>query len=310
MNKAHVLVLALAVTACGGSGKQSTLDNKHPMVVRDDLSLLPVDSELVIGINFAQVQQSPLWQKFVVPALGQGDLGQAQAKFKQLCNFDALAETKSIAVGAKHLNSGAAEIVMVVHGLMRDKVTACLNNPNVAAEASKEHLELRHDGDVTIMHDTNKPNAVALQFLDGETLLAYASKNPTKADLQALQTSQTTLKTSPAFTELYGMIDTKASLWGLANGASGLLDKLAEVGMKPKAVFGTLNVTDRLAADVRMRLDTPDQATQIAAGLKQQVQMIQGFVDSLDVSSDGADVHLAVAMSEQKIMGLSQMMGN
>jgi len=310
MKKAHVLVLALAVTACGGSGKQSTLDNKHPMVVRDDLSLLPRDSELVLGINFAQLQQSPLWQKFVVPMLGQGDLGQVQAKFKQLCNFDALADTKSIAVGAKHLSSGAPEVVIVVHGLMRDKVTACLANPSVAAEAQKGHLEIRHDGEVTIMHDTNKPHAIALQFLDGETLLAYAAGNPTKADLQAIQTNQDTLKTSPAFTELYGKIDSKASLWGLASAASGLLDKLAEVGMKPKAVFGTLNVTDRLGADVRMRVDTPDQATQIAAGLKQQGQMLTAFVDSFDVTAEGTDVRLAVGMSEQKIVGLSQMMGN
>src|SRR5215470_8879064 len=30
----------------------------------DDLSLLPVDSEIVLGLNFAQLQQSALWKEY------------------------------------------------------------------------------------------------------------------------------------------------------------------------------------------------------------------------------------------------------
>jgi hypothetical protein len=301
------LALALVVTiGCGGSSKPNTLGNQNT-VKRDDLSLLPLDSEIVLGINIAQVQQSALWQKFIVPMLGRGDLGQGLAELKRLCNIDVFAETRSIAAGMKNLDRPAPESVFVVHGLRSDKVMACLANPTVAAELKKDNVEIVRDQDVTLMREPGTTNAAALQFLDGDTLLVLVSANPTRAAVQALLDGKSGLKTSPAFAAMYEKLDTKQSLWGLANGSASVLQKLQEVGAKPKAVFGTVNVTDRLTADVRMRLDTPDTAAQVAAGMKQLAGMASAFVDSIEITSEGSDVRFTVAMSEQKIVGLSQM---
>src|SRR5262245_24044568 len=54
----------------------------------DDLSLLPVDSEAVMGLNFSQLQQSALWKKFVEPQMMKGDFPQKMAQFKDKCGFD------------------------------------------------------------------------------------------------------------------------------------------------------------------------------------------------------------------------------
>jgi len=301
------LALAFVMMAsCGGSSKPNTLGNQNT-VKRDDLSLLPVDSEIVLGVNIAQVQQSALWQKFVVPMLGRGELGQGLAEIKRLCNIDVFAEMRSIAAGLKNLDRPAPDSVFVVHGLRGDKVMACLANPTVGAELKKDNVEIVRDHDVTLLREPGTSNAAALQFLDGDTLLVLVSANPTRADVEALLASKSSLRSSPAFAAMYDKLDTKQSLWGLANGSARVLEKLKEVGAQPKAVFGTINVTDRLTADLRMRLDTPDQASQVAAGMKQLAGMAAAFVDSIDVTSDGSDVRFMVAMSEQKLVGLAQM---
>ena len=53
-----------------------------------DLSLLPVDSEMVIGLNIAQLQQSALWKQFSPKIMDKiaGNL----ADFKADCGFDPL----------------------------------------------------------------------------------------------------------------------------------------------------------------------------------------------------------------------------
>src|SRR5689334_397692 len=55
--------------------------------VGDDLSLLPVDSEAVMGINFSQLQSSALWKKFVEPQMMKGEFPQKLAEFKTKCGF-------------------------------------------------------------------------------------------------------------------------------------------------------------------------------------------------------------------------------
>src|SRR5262249_42185908 len=101
-----VIGLAFAFAACkkdatdaGGGGKTGTSDKGGSS---DDLSLLPVDSEVVLGINFGQVQQSPLWKQFVEPKLqGSGEMAAKLAEFKAKCGYDAMGSIKSVSLGAK-----------------------------------------------------------------------------------------------------------------------------------------------------------------------------------------------------------------
>ena len=60
----------------------------------DDLSLLPADSEMVMGLNFAQLQQSALWKQFA-PKLMEKAAG-GIAEFKAACGFDPMEAIKSI----------------------------------------------------------------------------------------------------------------------------------------------------------------------------------------------------------------------
>jgi hypothetical protein len=60
----------------------------------DDLSLLPADSEMVMGLNFAQLQQSALWKQY--SPLFMGKISSGLADFKTACGFDPMEAITSV----------------------------------------------------------------------------------------------------------------------------------------------------------------------------------------------------------------------
>ncbi len=272
----------------------------------DDLSLLPVDSEVVVGINFAQLQQSALWKQFSPKLMDK--MAKGLADFKAACGFDPLEAFKSMSLGMKGVGgAGTPDGALVVHGLEKGKVMACLDKAK--AEAAKNGSELTVDGDVFVVKD-KKGETSAFTFVGDTTLLGTIGASGTKDGVLAAAKGSSALKTSPAFVDMYGKINTQDSIWLLMNGNSQAFKSMAAMGVKPKALFGSINLTEGLTVDMRLRLSTPDEATTFVNMMKGQLgnQQVKQMFDKLDVGNDGADVKFNVAMSNQKLQQLVQMM--
>jgi hypothetical protein len=264
----------------------------------DDLSLLPVDSEAVIGLNFAQLSQSPLWKKFVEPQMMKGDFQQKLGQFKEKCGFDPMAAIKTMSIGMKGVGGDKPDGVIVVHGPGKKESLDCFEK--MKDEAAKSGDEITRVGDiVTVKSKSGEP--VAITFVNDTTAIAVVGMNATPDGVKKAAQGGSTLKTSPAFVEMYGKINTQASMWLLMNGNAKAFEKAAAMGVKPKAVFGSINVTDGLSVDMRMRLDSADQAAQMANAFKGQLSAFQSMVDKMDISSEAADVKIAVSLTQQKL---------
>lgn len=274
----------------------------------DDLSLLPADSEVVMGLNFAQLRQSALWKQFG-PKLMES-ASEELTKFKTECGFDPFESVKSVSLGLKGVGGDQPDGAVVIRGLDKAKSMACFDK--MKAEAAKDGAEITVDGDVVLVKNKNG-NTVASTFLGADTMLVTLGAAGTKDGVLAAAKGGSALKTSATFVDMYSKINTKDSLWVLVNGNASFMQQAAQAGIKPKAVFGSLNVTDGLNIDFRMRVDSPDQATQMANAFKGQVAGFAQMADKLDITSDGPDVKLVVAMSQQKlenaIKNLGAMMG-
>ncbi len=268
-----------------------------------DLALLPVDSEIVLGLNFAQLQQSSLWKKFVEPQMMKGDTQKKLAEFKDKCGFDPMVAVKSISMGLKGVGADKPDGVVVVHGTEKTKVLACLDK--MKEQAAKDGSTIERDGDVVNVKNKNGEN-FAFTYVNDDTLVGVIGSQSNTAGVMAAASGTSALKTSAAFVEMYSKINTADSLWILMNGNSKAFDKAAQLGFKPKAVFGSVNVTDGLTVDMRVRLDTPDQAVQIANMAKGQVAQFAKMVDKLDIVAEASDVKVNVALSTQKLEGLIQ----
>jgi hypothetical protein len=117
------------------------------------------------------------------------------------------------------------------------------------------------------------------------------------------------LKSSPPFLDMYSKVKTTDSLWGLMNGSSQVFDKMGSMGIKAKAMFGSLNVTDGLSLDLQLRLETPDAAKQLTEMSKQQMTQAAKMFDQIDVSANGSDVKYTVVLSNAKLQALIAQFG-
>jgi hypothetical protein len=301
---------AVTATAKPGEKPAEAIDNAKPTVAgavlgqnpnASDLALLPVDSEVVLGLNFSQLQQSALWKKFVEPQMMKPETQAKLAEFKAKCGFDPMVAIQSISMGLKGVGGEKPDGVIVVHGPEKDKVMGCLDK--MKDEATKEGSTITKDGDVVTVVSKTGEN-FAFTYVSPTTLVGVVGANANTAGVKAAAAGTSALKTSQAFVDMYSKINTSDSLWLLMNGNSKAFDKAAQMGFKPKAVFGSVNVTDGLTVDMRIRLDTPDQAAQISNMANSQVAQFKPMVDKLLIVNEGADVKFNVALSTVKLEAL------
>ena len=269
---------------------------------KDDLQLIPVDSEAVFGVNWGQLQASAIWKQFVEPEMMKDNEFVANlAKFKERCGFDPMTTVKKLSIGMKGLGSDMPDGVMVVHGLDKTKTLACAEKWN--DEASKEKITIKRDGDiVTLIDDTNA--GVGVTFISDNRALVVMGQGVNADSVKKAALGGSALSTSPSFVDMHGKIAKDQSAWFLMNGNSKIFEDAAQLGLRPKAVFGSVNVTDGMSADVRARLDSADQATQTVSSFKGQLAAMSSMFDKLDLTNDGADVKLVAAASKEKLQNL------
>jgi hypothetical protein len=312
------LVVVLAVAAVSACKKdEKTADTAAAVmgggaagaVSGDDLSLLPVDSEMVLGINFGQIRDSALWKQFVAPGL---DKAQSQGKFEGLkdfqtkCGFDPTTSVSSISIGLRNMGGDKPDGVVVVRGLDKAKTLACVDKMN--DEIKAKGTTVTKDGDVLLFKDINDGTPTGVAFINDTTAVAVGGeKGATAAGVKAVLAGSSGLKTSPAFVDLYGKLKSSDSLWFVVNGK--VLDKAAMIGTRPKAAFGSLNITDGLAFDIKLRVDSADAAAQLVAKLKEQSAQVAPMVDKIDVSNDADLVKISLVLSNQKLQALVSQFG-
>lgn len=269
----------------------------------DDLSYLPVDSELVLGLNLGQVQQSSLWKQFVEPKLMSGEAQSKISEFKAKCGYDPVTSVKAVSLGIKDVAGDKPTGVAVIHGLDKAKTWDCIEKTK--DELTKDGTEMTRDGDLLLLKSKRGYRA-AVSFINASTAIAMLGDNADAAGMKAVAAGGSTLKSSPKFLEMYKKLNSSDSLWGLVN--SKLLDK-SPLPVKARSIFGSLNVTDGLAIDLRVQFENPDSATQAAGTLNGQAKQAQAYVDKAEFTTDGAELHAVVVMSSQKLQALVSQLG-
>jgi hypothetical protein len=270
--------------------------------INDPVGFLPLDSEVVLGLDGDQLRKSELWKQLEPGLLAKA--GAELATFKSLCKVDPIASIHSIAIGMKNVSDDNPDGVLVVHGLDREPLMACLSG----ASGSPRKVAIE-DGVITVRGSASDPNNVVFAWVDRRTVVVLVGTTANKALLADILASGSPLRGSPAFTEMFSLIDSSSALWALVNGNGKLFDKAGAMGLKPKAVFGSLSLADGLAMNVRMRLATAAEASQIVTAAQGQLGVAKSLFDRLDVTADNADVVLGVAMTDQQLQSMIGMIG-
>ena len=256
----------------------------------DPLGYLPIDSELVLSFDANQLLASGLW-KLLEPVVS-AKAGDALAKFQRLCGVDPLRSARQIALGLKGLGDPLGPSgVVVVRGLDRSAMMACMDRLVGAAPR------------VTIANGVVAVKAVpgehpaAFTFANASTLVSVLGPTASPEALAAVIRSGAPLRGSPAFVELLGQIQTQRTAWFVLNGSSEVFDKLASLGFRTKAATGWLDLANEFSGTLRIQLDSEDRARNLVGLTLAQLGPAQPLVEEVELTSEGADVVLRVAMS-------------
>jgi hypothetical protein len=264
----------------------------------DDLSLLPVDSDIVGGLDMTKLQKSAAWKKYVEPLLAQGDVKKGLDEFKTACGVDPLKLATKMAFGMKQTSGDTPDMVIVVHGMPKAKLTACLAKPGA---------DTKKDGDV-FLTTPKDGQAMAFKFIDDTTAFAILGSKATGDNVRAA-VKGSGIKGSQAFMDLYKNTNTNETVWMIANGNAKMFDAMQATGMRPKALSGSVALASDVNASIRMRLESADKASQFATMAKGQVASAQALFDKLAVGSTGADVTVALSLGPEKLDNLVKMLG-
>jgi len=297
------LVSSFGACSSGHSGSTTPPGNTAPpkapdyaASVADPLGFLPVDSEIVMGLDVDSVRTSALW-----PHLSSritATAGPQLAMFQQMCGFDPMATVHRIRLGLKNLKAEKPEGVIVITGLDRPQLMACM------AKAGNGAAVIEGDY-VTFDAAKTGGTQAAFAFVDASTAVVTLGASANKDQLKAVLASGMPLRKSPAFMQLLTQTDVEASLWGMMNANSSIFDQLAAgIGTKPKAMFGSVRLNPGMTINMHVRLDTADAAQKLATMANNQVGMAKGFVTKLDITTEAADVVVAVGMDDQQLNSL------
>ncbi len=301
-----LLVGSLILGACSStpSGSTTPPGNTAPAkapdyaaTIADPLGFLPADAEIVMGLDVDSVRTSALWPH--LSAKITASAGSQLAAFQQQCGFDPMSTVHRIRLGIKNLKADKPEGVLVISGLDRPQLMGCLVKGGTALI----------EGDfVTFEAAKNNGTQAAMAFVDASTVVVSLGPTANKAQVKTVLASGAPLRSSAAFTALFGKTDVEASLWGVMNSNSSMFDQLAAgIGTRPQAVFGSVRLNPGMTVNMHMRLDTPAAATQLAGMANSQLGMARGFVTKLDVTTEASDVVVAVAMDDQQLNALIMM---
>lgn len=286
-------------------------------VAEADLGYLPADADTVIGVNFALVRQSVLWQRFIAPQLDVSELREVEA----LCGFDPLQSLGSISIGLKGLGSAEDNSVsgtIVVHGFDKTKALSCFDKQGLA-DAEKNGARITIEDNLVQITDAEGSFHTAFTFVDDTTaLIVIGDAAATKEGIARIAAGNGTLASSSTFAATLQNVNTDSAVWLMVGASSKLLDDVdlddpALAGVKPGTLYLSLGVSDSLALDAGVGLDTPATVARVVSHIKTKLSegiaktIVSSYFDQLDVFADGSDLIVSLAISGDQIAQMMSM---
>jgi hypothetical protein len=302
------LALVAATSACKKEGEMGGAGGGGAAgVAGDDLNVIPAESEVVAGINLASLRESAIFKE-----LGQKALAQATSelsKFKAKCGFDPVDTIKSLTIGIKMLEGEKVRGSVIAHtSAPRDKLKACLEKSKADAEADGDTLKI--EGDIAYLNSKKGTEFMALTFFGSDGVVALLNDSEwTKDKVTAALAGGGSIKSNKAFTEPFGAIKKGQTLWFYVNGESKAAAMAKASGLAATAFFGSVNLTDGLASDLRARMKTPAEATAAVEAFKGQMTQAQMFFTKSEMKADGNDLRVIVELTGSQLKGMAAMVG-
>ena len=306
-------LVLLAVVGCYRSEPANPAAPARPAVVpaearyartaADPLGFLPSDAQVVAHLDVAQLRQSALWSRLEPKLMEKA--ADTLGKFRATCGFDPLSRIHSMAIAMRGLDTPQQGGVIVIRGVPRAEMMPCVEK-EVARQPAVGTID-RHRV-VTVRGAANEP-PVVFAYADARTLVITLGHGSSPQLLRDTLDGGTPLRLSDTFMAMFVRIDPRRSGWFFMNGGSQLFDTASAMGMRPHGIFGSVDVTSGLAAKVVLRMPGPAEAQNLVAMAQSQLAAVQALVAKLDIAAEDADVVIDVALTDDQMTMLANLLG-
>lgn len=289
-----VVIAGLAVGSCKREVERPP-PSLQQIANADPLAFLQADYEMALGIDAARLRKSDLWTKLVEP-MARKALPEL-AMFGLACHFDPITAIDSFVIAGKHIDDPDPDAVIVVGGLEREKVAACLDKAMREDGAEKS---IFRDNDITTIR-SDDGSKITFGFVNDTTLVGVLGKDANRAGLEKVIAGAGAMRKSPLAAEVYGKLDPGRTAWLMVDGSSTILKELPA---KPKVAYATVTLGLAVSGELHVRLATPEDAKLVAKEadeLRQDAGFAMAF-DKLDLALDGTDVKLTASTSMVKLL--------
>jgi len=304
-------LVALALIGCHHGSTTSTPTNKvaapdYSKTADDVLGFLPADADIVFGVDMVQLRQSPLWAKYE-PHL----VAFAKEAFEKMggwCGEDpavAIKKLERVTAGLKMIGNNRFKGVVVGRGLDPAPLLDC------TATQTQKHggTATRDRGTVVVSYPQNPGTQFAFGAAGPTTIVMQVDEVASHDGFTAVLAGGTPLRGSQSFMTLYNRREAGAAAWGMANGNAKMFDELAQMGMRPKSIDGTLIVTDAFTMAVRLTMGSPDEAAKLTGELDKVKGGASAFLQRFDYTVTGSMIQINVVMTEAQAQQILSMLG-
>lgn len=280
------------------------------------LAAMPKDSDIIMGIDFAQVRGSALFKKYEAQIMSK--IGEDLAKFQKTCGFNPIEKLTGVLVGGKGQGQELDQGTIFIRGFDKASALDCLKKREAEQTAAGKPAKLTVDGDyLEYVDGEGDPNdAMRALYVDDQTaLLVKQGDNAAGKDVltaAAAAKDGDGLTGSKAFTDLIAKTHTGEALWFVLKGDSPMIPMGGM--LKFKALYGSVAVGSGIGAEVRMWMNSTDEAKSTAGQFNGELGKVKsspfgGVLSDVGVKADGEDVVIRAKFSSSQIEEIAKLAG-
>jgi hypothetical protein len=287
-------------------------------VSKDDLALVPQDTDVVVGVNLARMRGTAMWKKITDLSATNAESKKNMDEFAKAC-VDVMSNDgpESVFIAMPAVQPGtkdAAVIIRLKKGMDQAKVQSCADY--MAGKSHSKVAASDYNGKKIYAEDGNADKG-GVVMLDDKTVLFGSGAWIKKVIDIAGGKEKTSAKNNDALASLVKRAKTSDAIWGAGNipqivrdGAKGnpMTSSMASL----KDAFGSIDFASGLSIDASFDLGSDadakslnDQATtQLAAAKKSPQVMMLGMATMLDpikTEAKGSTFHFNASYNQQQV---------
>jgi hypothetical protein len=299
----------MACSKAGKTGSKGRLDGPAASAT----SILPKDTSFVVGLNFDKLKTTRLWEKVGARILanGKGDMDEVKAE----CGIDFLSDFQSLTLAGDASFDGKKMVLIMKGKWDEDKATSCV--VKMAKKKENKTLTIKKEGGITELKPEGTDKSIHLAWIGKDTVVITPGSPDDKTYLAELVARKSSINDNKELMAILSKSSSSATIWGAGTvpsvgPAAQALGALSQE-QKPQALYATVEYGKTLDAKVGLRYAALANAKSVRDQLDGQLKeaqgnpMLAGYLKTASVAVQDNDVVLAVAMPEQTLSSLTDM---